>query len=97
MEVRDTHLAMRVPPQCHLFKATPVKDVEFLPMIPSSSSPAFLLQSPHRHYVLALPKMLRAYFQRHRPLLKHLCTAAHQSLTFYLRSAPGKSKAHPAI
>jgi hypothetical protein len=41
--------------------------------------------------------MLRAYFQRHRPLLKHLCTAAHQSLTLYLRSALGKAKAHPAI
>ncbi len=52
---------------------------------------------PHRHYVLALQKMLRAYFQRHRPLLKHLCTAAHQSLTLYLRSALGKSKAHPAL
>ncbi|NBV34194.1 MAG: hypothetical protein EBR81_10535, partial [Proteobacteria bacterium] len=26
----------------------------------------------HRHYVLALPKMLRPYFQRHRVLLKHL-------------------------
>jgi len=24
---------------------------------------------PHRHYVLALPKMLRPYFQRHRELL----------------------------
>ncbi len=41
--------------------------------------------------VLALPKILRAYFQRHRPLLKHLCTVAHQSLTLYLRSALGKS------
>jgi hypothetical protein len=41
--------------------------------------------------------MLRAYFQRRRPFLKHLCTAAHQSLTLCLRSPLGKSKAHPTI
>ena len=35
----------------------------------------------HRHYVLAIPKMLRPYFQRHRHLLKRLCTLAHESLT----------------
>ena len=52
---------------------------------------------PHRHYVLALPKMLRAYFLRHRVLLKYLCTAAQQSLTIYLRAALGDEKAHPAI
>jgi hypothetical protein len=40
--------------------------------------------------------MLRAYFQRHLPLLKHLCTAAYQGLTLY-RSALCKFKAHPAI
>ncbi len=42
---------------------------------------------PHRHYVLAIPKMLRPYFQRHRHLLKRLCTLAHESLTEYLRAA----------
>ena len=42
---------------------------------------------PHRHYVLAIPKMLRPYFQRHRSLLKCLCALAHQSLTEYLRAA----------
>ena len=44
-------------------------------------------QVPHRHYVLAIPKMLRPYFQRHRHLLKRLCTLAHESLTEYLRTA----------
>ena len=42
---------------------------------------------PHRHYVLAIPKMLRAYFQRHRYLLKDLCRLAQESLTEYLRTA----------
>lgn len=42
---------------------------------------------PHRHFVLAIPKMLRPYFQRHRNLLKCLCAIAHQSLTEYLRAA----------
>lgn len=46
---------------------------------------------PHRHYVLALPKMLRPYFQRHRHLLKCLCALAHQSLTEYLRAAVSPS------
>jgi hypothetical protein len=42
---------------------------------------------PHRHHVLAIPKMLRPYFQRHRHLLKQLCTLAHESLTEHLRTA----------
>ncbi|MGZ4964360.1 MAG: IS91 family transposase [Limisphaerales bacterium] len=42
---------------------------------------------PHRHYVLALPKMLRPYFLRHRPLLKHLCNIANQSISEYFRAA----------
>ena len=46
---------------------------------------------PHRHYVLAIPKMLRPYFQRHRSLLKCLCALAHQSLTEYLRTAASPS------
>ena len=46
---------------------------------------------PHRHYVLAIPKMLRPYFQRHRSLLKCLCALAHQSLTEYLRAAVSPS------
>jgi hypothetical protein len=39
--------------------------------------------------------MLRAYFPQHRVLPKHLCTAAHQSLTITLRAALGEEKAHP--
>ena len=42
---------------------------------------------PHRHYVLAIPRMLRPYFQRHRQLLKRLCALAQESLTEYLRTA----------
>jgi hypothetical protein len=41
----------------------------------------------HRHYVLAIPRMLRPCFQRHRHLLKRLCTLAHESLREYLRTA----------
>ena len=52
---------------------------------------------PHRHYVLAIPKMLRPYFQRHRPLLKRLCTLAHQSLADYLRTALDCPKGVPGI
>ncbi len=52
---------------------------------------------PHRHYVLALPKMLRPYFQRHRHLLKSLCAFAHQSLAEYLRAALDLPDAHPAL
>jgi len=52
---------------------------------------------PHRHYVLAIPKMLRPYFQRHRHLLKCLCSLAHQSLTEYLRTALDLPEAHPAL
>ena len=52
---------------------------------------------PHRHYVLAIPKMLRPYFQRHRRLLKDLCARAHQSLTEYLRTALGLPDAQPAL
>lgn len=52
---------------------------------------------PHRHYVLAIPKMLRPYFQRHRGLLKRLCALAHQSLTEYLRAALDLPDTHPAI
>jgi Transposase zinc-binding domain/Putative transposase len=56
-----------------------------------------LASVPHRHYVLAIPKMLRPYFQRHRPLLKNLCALGHQSLTEYLRTALGRPDAHPAV
>jgi hypothetical protein len=52
---------------------------------------------PHRHYVLAIPKMLRPYFQRHRYLLKSLCTLAHQSLTEYLRTALHSPAGVPGI
>lgn len=52
---------------------------------------------PHRHYVLALPKMLRPYFPRHCALLKSLCALAHQSLIEYLRAALDRPDAHPAL
>ena len=52
---------------------------------------------PHRHYVLAIPKMLRPYFQRHRYLLKSLRTLAHQSLTEYLRTALSSPAGVPGI
>jgi len=51
----------------------------------------------HRHYVLAIPRMLRPYFQRHRPLLKRLCALAHESLTEYLRTALDCPKGIPGI
>jgi hypothetical protein len=51
---------------------------------------------PHRHSILALPKMLRPYFKFHRALLKDLCRIAHQCLTEYFRSAVGLPEAVPA-
>jgi putative transposase/transposase-like zinc-binding protein len=51
---------------------------------------------PHRHWILALPKMLRPYFKFHRALLKDLCRIAHQCLTEYFRSAVGLPEAVPA-
>ena len=51
----------------------------------------------HRHYVLAIPRMLRPYFQRHRHLLKRLCTLAHESLTEYLGTALGCPEGVPGI
>ena len=50
---------------------------------------------PHRHWILALPKMLRPYFKFHRALLKDLCRIAHQCLTEYFRSAVGLPEAVP--
>ena len=52
---------------------------------------------PHRHYVLAIPRMLRPYFQRHRRLLKRLCALAHQSLSDYLRTALDCPQGVPGI
>ena len=52
---------------------------------------------PHRHYVLAIPRMLRTYFQRHRHLLKRLCTLAHESLREYFRTALDCPEGVPAI
>ena len=40
---------------------------------------------------------LRPYFQRHRHLLKRLCTLAHESLTEYLRTALGCPEGVPGI
>ena len=51
---------------------------------------------PHRHWILALPKMLRPYFKFHRAPLKDLCRIAHQCLTEYFRSAVGLPEAVPA-
>ncbi|HPC62329.1 MAG TPA: transposase [Verrucomicrobiota bacterium] len=48
---------------------------------------AVLAPVPHRHYVLAMPRMLRPYFQRHRHLLKRLCALTHECLAQYLRTA----------
>jgi Putative transposase len=56
-----------------------------------------LASVPHRHYVLAIPRMLRPYFQRHRHLLKRLCALAHQSLAEYLRTALDCPKGVPGI
>jgi hypothetical protein len=52
---------------------------------------------PHRHYVLAIPRMLRPYFQRHRHLLKRLCTLAQESLREYLRTALDCPEGIPGI
>ena len=52
---------------------------------------------PHRHYVLAIPRMLRPYFQRHRHLLKRLCALANESLTEYLRTALECPKGVPGV
>jgi hypothetical protein len=52
---------------------------------------------PHRHYVLAITRMLRPYFQRHRWLLKRLCALAHESLAEYLRTALECPKGVPGI
>jgi hypothetical protein len=51
----------------------------------------------HRHYVLAIPKMLRPYFQRHRHMLKRLCTLAQKSLREYLRTALDCPEGVPGI
>lgn len=56
-----------------------------------------LFSAPHRHYVLAMPRMLRPYFQRHRSLLKNLCALARESLTAYLRSALDLPEGIPGI
>jgi hypothetical protein len=41
--------------------------------------------------------MLRPYFQRHRHLLKRLCTLAHESLSEYLRTALDCTQGVPGI
>ena len=52
---------------------------------------------PHRHYVLAIPRMLRSYFQRHRGLLKKLCALAQESIAEYLRTALECPNGIPAV
>jgi len=56
-----------------------------------------LLPVPHRHFVLALPKLLRPLFYRYRGLLKRLCTVAQQTITAVLRMALGLPKGRPAF
>jgi hypothetical protein len=52
---------------------------------------------PHRHYVLAIPKMLRPYFQHHRHLLRSLCNLAHESLSEYFLTALDCPKGVPGL
>ena len=56
-----------------------------------------LLPVPHRHVVLALPKLLRPIFYRHRGLLKRLCTVAQQTITQLLRAALQLTQGRPAF
>ncbi|MBX3732419.1 MAG: transposase zinc-binding domain-containing protein [Verrucomicrobiae bacterium] len=56
-----------------------------------------LLPVPHRHVVLALPKLLRPLFRRDRNLLRRLCTVAQQTLTQLLRTALGLPRGRPAF
>ncbi|MFM7102551.1 MAG: transposase, partial [Verrucomicrobiota bacterium] len=56
-----------------------------------------LLPVPHRHVVLALPRLLRPLFQRHRGLLRRLFTLGQQSITQLLRSALDLPKGTPAF
>ena len=56
-----------------------------------------LLPVPHRHFVLALPKLLRPLFQRHRSLLGRLGNLAQQTLTQLLRTALNLPTAQPAL
>ena len=56
-----------------------------------------LLPVPHRHVVLALPKVLRPLFRRDRNLLRRLCTFAQQTVTQLLRAALGLPLGRPAF
>jgi len=56
-----------------------------------------LLPVSHRHFVLALPKLLRPLFYRHRGLLKRLCTVAQQTITQLLRASLHLPRARPAF
>ena len=51
-----------------------------------------LVPVPHRHSILALPKMLRPYFKFHRALLKDLCRIAHHCLTDYFQERGSGSR-----
>ena len=52
---------------------------------------------PHRHYVFAIPIMLRAYFRYNRSLLHLLCAAAERSLRDYLRVVLHAPAGVPAV
>ena len=57
-----------------------------------------LVPVPHRHWILALPKMLRPYFKFHRALLKDLCRIAHHCLTEYFQErGSGSPKRSPPL
>ena len=56
-----------------------------------------LFPVPHRHFTLALPKMLRPYFRFNRDLLKDLCRIAHECLTEYMRTTLGLPDGLPGI
>jgi ribosomal protein S27E len=52
---------------------------------------------PHRHYVFAMPIMLRAYFKYDRGLLPDLCAVAHESLLTYMRTALQMPRGVPGV
>jgi len=56
-----------------------------------------LFPVPHRHFTLAIPKMLRPYFRFDRDLLKDLCRIAHECLVEYMRTTLGLPDGLPGI
>jgi len=52
---------------------------------------------PHRHYVLALPKMLRPYFRFDRKLLGKLSQCAYESLKEFFQTTLNRKEAMPEV